>query len=172
MVILGGHGGSTSFEQWGNCCRKVRYTLLSSSCTPTDILLAIAPGQKVLISARRFLTSKRNTWVISLNILRKSTVSLILTSSSPKLIIWITFLTAEATRLERALTKPLETDDDLSLEPALEPTPNEPGDIAPVAPAPKKKQPAKRKSSSKTTEGMYSHYFVPWSFLSQYLISC
>ena len=175
MDILGGYGGSTSFEQWGNCCRKVWYTLLFSSCTPTDILSAIAPGQKVLISANRFLTSKRNTWVISLNILKRSTVSLILTSSSPKLIILIIFLTAEATRLERALTKPLETDDDLSLEPELEllePTPNEPGDIAPGAPAPKKKQPAKRKSYSKTTtEGMYSHYFVSWS-LAQYLISC
>ena len=83
MDILGCHGGSASFEQWRNCCRKVWYILiLLSSCTPTDILSATAPGQKVLISANRILTSRRNTWLISLNILKRSTVSLNLTLSS------------------------------------------------------------------------------------------
>jgi hypothetical protein len=73
-------------------------------------------------------------------------------------------LAAEATRLERALTKPLETedlDDDLSL--VLEPNLN---NVAPAtegtrAPTPKNKQPAKKKSASKiTTEGMYSQYLI------------
>lgn len=51
----------------------------------------------------------------------------------------IVYFTAEATRLERALTKPLETDDldDLSLEP---------DDITP----PKKKQPAKQPAKRKS----------------------
>jgi hypothetical protein len=56
----------------------------------------------------------------------------------------IAYLAAEATHLERALTKPLETDDlydDLSItvEPDLEP--NAPATEGTRAPAPKKKQP-------------------------------
>jgi hypothetical protein len=113
----------------------------------------------VLISANRILTSRRNTWLISLNILKRSTVSLNLASSESININQSAYLTAEATRLERALTQPLETDnlDDLSLEPALEPS-----NIAPAA-TPKEKQPAKRKSPNKTTtgtEGMHSQNFL------------
>lgn len=81
-------------------------------------------------------------------------------------------VTAEATRLERALTQPLETDnldEDLSLEPALEPNNigRASGGTKPtpkIRPTPKEKQPAKRKSPSKTTtEGMRSQNFVSWS---------
>ena len=81
----------------------------------------------------------------------------------------VSYLVAEATRLERALTNPLETNDQGDLSPA---------NITPATEesrAPKKKpakQPAKRKSPSKTTaEGVFSQYSVPWS-LTEYLISC
>ena len=75
-------------------------------------------------------------------------------------------MAAEATRLERALTNPLETDDQDDLSPATPAT-----DATEASRAPKKK-PAKRKSPSKTTaEGMSSQNSVPWS-LTEYLISC
>jgi len=76
MDIPGCHGGSASFEQWGNCCRKVWCTT-STSCTLTDILSATMPGQKVLISANLILTSRRHTWLVSQSILKRSTVSIV-----------------------------------------------------------------------------------------------
>ena len=120
-------------------------------------------GQKVLISANLILTSRRHTWLVLQNILKRSIVSLNLASYWSPL---IAYLAAEATRLERALTQPLETDDldDLSLEPDNI-VPEERSIPQPSATsAPKKKQSAKRKSPSKTTEGMsrYSQYFVSW----------
>lgn len=79
-------------------------------------------------------------------------------------------MAAEATRLERALTNPLEIDDrdDLSPAPATEAT--EATEPTEEARAPKKK-PAKRKSPSKTTaEGMSSQYSVPWSLTESCLV--
>lgn len=81
----------------------------------------------------------------------------------------IFYLTAEATRLERALTRSDNLDDDLSLESDNTDEPAEKADIPqpPTAStkatrAPKEKEAAKRKLSSKTTvEGsMYSQYFI------------
>lgn len=88
----------------------------------------------------------------------------------------IFYLTAEATRLERALTQPDDQDDDLSLEPdntdenipdGIRTKPVEKASIPQTATeasrAPKKnsKQAAKQKSSGKTTaKGMYSQYLV------------
>ena len=74
MDILGCHGGSTSFGQWGNCCCKVWFPL-SSTCTPADLPSAIMPGQKGLISANFILISRRHTWLISQNIWKSYTVS-------------------------------------------------------------------------------------------------
>ena len=93
----------------------------------------------------------------------------------------IAYFVAEATRLERTLTQPLDTDsddlDDVS-DLFLEPDnigPDERSLSTATEAAPKKqssKQPEKRKSPSKTTtEGTYSQYFVSWS-LAEYLISC
>ena len=98
----------------------------------------------------------------------------------------IAYLAAEATRLERTLTNPLETDDqnlnDLSLEhdkitPATNTSSNTPAtEVATEGTrAPKKKpakKPAKRKSPSETTaEGMFSQCSVPWCLI-EYLVSC
>jgi len=75
MDVFGCHGGSTSFEQWGYCCRKVRCTLCST-CASTDLLTATMSGQKLLISAKLILTFRRHTWLVSQNIWKRSIVSL------------------------------------------------------------------------------------------------
>lgn len=85
-------------------------------------------------------------------------------------------MAAEATRLERVLTNPLETNqDDLSSDNVTPATDLEAAEATEELRAPKKKpakQRAKRKSPSKTTaEGMSSQYSVPWS-LTEYLRSC
>ena len=88
-----------------------------------------------------------------------------------------TYLATEATRLERVLTNPLETNNqfDLSSDNVTPATDLEAAEATEELRAPKKKpakQRAKRKSPSKTTaEGMSSQYSVPWS-LTEYLRSC
>jgi hypothetical protein len=149
-----------------------RFDVPLYSYTSTDIPPATVPGQKAMISAKLILTSRSNTSLISQNIWNRSTVSLNLALYITVESTVNTYLAAEATRLERVLTNPLETNnqDDLSsdnITPATEATEE--------LRAPKKKpakQTAKRKSPSKTTaEGMSSQYSVPWS-LTEYLRSC
>jgi len=114
------------------------------------------PGQKVLISANLIPTSRRHTWLVSQNILKRSTVSLNFAVPDSCCLTLIAYLAAEVTRLERALTHPLDLDD--------EPDNNGPESDPQLstAPAPKKKQPAKQsvRPSLTNTEGMYSQYFV------------